>query len=243
MKEKNVIARFSSHGKNFEIIVDAEKARLFKEGKLNDISDILVSNAVFRNIRTPKSTEKVMMMASFETAERVSEKELQEVFGTTDFLKIAESIIKEGEIQLTTDQRKELIEQKKRRIINFIVSEGVDPKTGNPHPPLRIENAMDQTKVRIDPFLSAEVQAKEIIKQISSILPISVEKKKIQLKIPVQYSGKCRNVVSNLGTVLKETWGTTEWIAIIEISAGSQRKLFDQLNSITHGQVVSEDVK
>jgi ribosome maturation protein SDO1 len=243
MKEKNVLARFSSHGKNFEIIVDAEKARLFKEEKLDNISEVLVSNAVFRNIRTPKSTEKVMMMESFETAERISDKELQEVFGTTDFLKIAEHIIKEGEIQLTTDQRKELIEQKKRRIIDFIVSEGVDPKTGSPHPPLRIENAINQVKVRIDPFLGAEMQAKEIIRQISSILPISVEKKKIQLKIPIQFSGKARNTVGNLGTVLKETWGSTEWIAIIEISAGSQKKLFDQLNSITHGQVISEELK
>lgn len=243
MKDNNVIAKFSSHGLLFEIIVHAEKANKFKEGKIDDISEIVISDAIFRNIRTPKTVEKVMFMNGSGTAERVSEQDLRLAFGTTDFFEVAKKIIKEGEIQLTTDQRREIIEAKRKRIINFIVSEAVDPKTGNPHPPQRIENAIEQAKVRIDPFMSAESQAKRIIKDINTLLPLSVEKRKLQLKIPNQNAGKCRHAVLNFGSIVKETWSATEWIVVIEISAGAQSRLFDKLNSITHGQIVSEVVK
>jgi ribosome maturation protein SDO1 len=61
---------------------------------------------------------------------------MHKAFGTTDPLKIADLILKKGTLQLTTDQRRKMVEDKKRQIIDFISRQAVDPKTNLPHPPL-----------------------------------------------------------------------------------------------------------
>lgn len=246
METKEVIAKIHSHGKEFEIIVDAEKVHLYKEGKLSNLDELLISNSVFRGIRTTKKIDDLPMKpggGGGGQVEKVSDTELQEAFGTTDFLQIAKKILDDGEIQLTTEQRNEILDKKKKQIVTFISQQAIDPRTNNPHPPQRIENAIDQAKVKIDLFKPIDSQVKDIISEIRPILPISIEKKKILLKIPVQFAGKCKYLVSKFSTVEKEVWSGQHWMVEIEIPAGLQEKLFSSLNSVTHGDVESKVIE
>ncbi len=77
---------------------------------------------------------------------------MHKAFGTTDPLKVADMILKRGTLQLTTEQRRKMVEDKRRQIIDFISRQAVDPKTNLPHPPMRIENAMEQIRYPIDPY-------------------------------------------------------------------------------------------
>ena len=106
--DKAVLARYSHAGKTFEIYVDSEKALALRDGKDISIHEVLAVEEIYKDARK---------------GDRVSEGALQEVFGTTDVLEIAKQIIKKGEIQLTTEQRKKLVEEKKREIINRIARE------------------------------------------------------------------------------------------------------------------------
>ena len=72
-------------------------------------------------------------------------------FKTTDPTEVAKQILSRGELSLTTDQRRKMVEEKKKQIIQYINKSFVDPKTHVPHPPLRIESAMDEPRVIIDP--------------------------------------------------------------------------------------------
>jgi rRNA metabolism SBDS family protein len=75
------------------------------------------------------------------------------VFSTTDFDTIARRIIEKGEIHLTAEQRRQMIDEKRRQVITFISRNSVNPQTGHPHPPQRIEMAMEEARINIDPFI------------------------------------------------------------------------------------------
>ncbi len=43
---------------------------------------------------------------------------------------------------------------KRRLVINKISREAINPQSGLPHPAQRIENAVNEAKVKFDPFIS-----------------------------------------------------------------------------------------
>ena len=47
---------------------------------------------------------------------------------------------------MTTEQRKELVDAKKKQIIAYIAANAINPQTKLPHPPLRIELALEEGK-------------------------------------------------------------------------------------------------
>jgi ribosome maturation protein SDO1 len=227
--DKAVIARLNYSGQRFEILVDPNKALDFKRGMKVDMSEILEYPAVYRDVRN---------------TEMVAGQDLQKAFGTTDIEKIAQKIIKEGELQLTTEQRRSMVEQKKNQIANIIAKKGINPQTNTPHPPQRILNVMDKAGVNIDPFLDAEMQIDKVLKEIKALIPIKFQKITLQLKVLPQFAGKAYTILKSSGTILNEQWLNDGSLQVsIQILAGIQEELFQKLASLTHGQYESKVVK
>ncbi|MDI6807079.1 MAG: ribosome assembly factor SBDS [Candidatus Aenigmarchaeota archaeon] len=223
--EKAVIARLWYSGQKFEIMVDPEKALEMRRRKEIDIGDVLAFPGIYRDVRS---------------AERVSEQDLQKIFGTTDINQITRKIIERGELQLTTQQRREMIENKKNQIATIISKRGINPQTNLPHPQQRILKAIEQAGVAIDPFQEAESQVEMVVKAISSILPLSFQKVKLKIKIPPQYVGKASSILKSLCERVEEKWlGDGSLQANVEIMGGMQEELFQKLSSLTHGQFES----
>lgn len=227
--DKAVVVRLQHAGQRFEILVDPNKALEFKRGASINLNDILAYPAIYRDVRT---------------TDMVPEQELQKTFGTTDVRKIAEKMIREGELQLTTEQRRAMVEQKRIQVANIISKRGINPQTNTPHPPQRIINVMEQAGVNIDPFTDAELQIDKVLKSIKPILPIKFQKVTFQIKIPPQFSGKVHSILKSAGTITSEQWlGDGSLSANIEILAGVQDELFEKLSSLTHGSFESKVVK
>jgi len=223
MSKPYIIARLEVGGHRFEVLVNPELAFKAKEGKSVNLDELVVGEYVYKDARKGL---------------KASPEVLQKIFGTTDVKKIALEIVKRGEIQLTSEQRRQLIESKKKQIINFIARNAIDPRTKAPIPPKRIEMAMEQAKVGIDPFVSVEKQAIQVIKAISRIIPIKIAKAILQVKIPPAYSGRAYSQLMKLGELKKTEWrsdGTL--IAELEIPAGMQTEVISKLNNITRGEV------
>jgi ribosome maturation protein SDO1 len=159
-------------------------------------------------------------------------------------MKIAQKIIREGELQLTTEQRRAMVEQRKNQIANIIAKKGINPQTNTPHPPQRILNAMDKAGVNIDPFVDAEMQVDKVLKEIKALIPIKFQKVTLQLKIPPQFAGKTYTVLKTSGSILNEQWLNDGSLQVsMEILAGIQDDLFQKLASLTHGQFESKIIK
>jgi ribosome maturation protein SDO1 len=223
------LAIWKKGGERFEIAVEPELAIKFKHGEKIPIRDIVHSDKIFSDLQKGSIA---------------SENRLKQLFGTTDGYKIAETIIKEGMIQLTAEYRNKLREQKRKHLVNMIQKYGVDPRTKAPHTIQRIEAAMEEAKVKIDETKKPEDQVQDILDKLKPILPISFEKKKIKLNIAAEFAAKCYSTVKNLGAILKEEWKNDgSWEALIEIPGGLETELYDKLNSITRGQMTAEVMK
>ncbi len=224
-----VIARLKKGDHHFEILVDPYSAADLIEGKDVDVNKILAVDSVFKDSR--KGTQ-------------ASEESIEEVFGTTDLESVATKIILKGDIQLTTDQRHRMQENKRKRIVEQIAKNAMDPKTKAPHPRARIERAMEEAGIHVDPFKPVRDQVKSTIDAIRSIIPISTEHVRISIKIPPEYTGKAYGMVRKFGRLEREDWQSDgSWIGIIDIPAGMQTDLYDRLNDITKGNVSTKILK
>ena len=217
-----VVARLESHGEKFEILVDPRQAALVRQGQTVDIEDVVAALNVFSN---------------FSKATRASDESLEKVFHTTDFDTVARRIIEKGEIHLTSDQRKQMIEDKRRQIINFIARNAVNPQTGHPHPPHRIELAMEEARVNVDPFKHLDEQVKETVKALRPILPIRFEELRLAIKIPPDFAAKAYGDIASASTMEKDEWiKDGSWVCVVRIPAGIQVEFYDLINKLTKGE-------
>ena len=218
---KLTIVRLVADDDKFEILVKPDPALDYKLGKKIDISNILVSDEIYADAN--KGT-------------RIAEEKLIRKFKTIDSTEIAKQILEQGEINLTTEQRRRMVGEKKKQIIQYITKNFIDPKTHIPHPPVRIENAMDQVRLIIDPFKKPEEQAKKVIDSIRKILPLKSETLQLVVTIPPQFSAQSYSVLKNIGDLKDEKWlqdGSLR--AIIEINAGIKGTFIERINSATKG--------
>ena len=221
MSDRYTVARITRDGEHFEILVKPQQALDYRMGKKTSISELLAIDTIFTDAN--KGT-------------RASEEKLKKAFGTLESLVIAETIITKGQLQLTTDQRRQLTEAKRKQIIAFIARNAVDPKTNMPHPPMRIEQAMEKIHFSIDPFIEAEEQAKDILKLLRPIIPIKMENVNVEIRIPTEYAARAFGAVKGYGTLKKDEWRADgSWHGVIEMPAGSYAALLEKLGEITRG--------
>ena len=221
MSETLNIARIKKGTDVFEIVVNPDKAMYFRHHPETNVSEAVAYPKIY-------SDAKKGLLAS--------EQRMTAVFGTADPLEVAKQILLKGEIKVTQEYRKQLLEQKKKRIIDIVHKQGVDPRTNAPHPLNRIEAAIEEAKVRIDEHKAAEMQVPEILKQLRPILPIKLVIKELDVVIPAQYAPKAHAVIKMFGKIIKEHWESDgSWNGKIEIPGGLETEFYDKLNSMTHG--------
>ncbi|MHC1569487.1 ribosome assembly factor SBDS [ANME-2 cluster archaeon] len=216
-----ITARLKHSGKHFEVLVDPELALRSRKGDDVDISAMLAVEDVFENASR---------------GDHPSKEDVEKTFETTDIHAIAEHIVKHGELHLTKEQRKQLIEDKRRQVVSVIASGAFNPQTKAPHPPSRIEKAMEEAGVHIDPMKSIDELVKTTMKAIRPIIPIRFDTVEIAVKIPADYAAKSYGEVVGFGEVLKEEWQADgSWIGVVKIPAGMQLDFYGLVNRISKG--------
>ncbi len=227
--EDAVIARLETHGERYEVLVDPDLALELKRGKEVDISQVLAVDTIFKDSKK---------------GDRASEERMKQLFATSNVFEVAKIVIKKGDIQLTTEQRRKMQEDRKKQIINIIARNAINPQTSAPHPAQRIEKAMEEARVHIDLSKTAEEQVQEVLKAIRPIIPIRFEERTVAAKIPAQYAGKAYSVVKSFGEIKKEEWQKDgSWIILMNLPAGVVDEFFDSLNSLTKGEVEIKIIK
>jgi len=216
-----VIARIEKAGEKFEVLVKPDAVQRLRDGKEIDLMAELAIDQIFKDAHK---------------GSKASEEKTQEFFGTTEPLAVAKQIIRHGEIQLTTEQRRQMLEQKRKQIVQYIAQNAINPQTGAPHPPQRIEIAMEEAKVHVDPFKGIEEQVKDVMDALRPLIPIRFEKVRIAVRLTAEDSAKSYGDLKSFGTILKEEWSPTgAWIGVVEMPAGMQTDFFDRINAKTKG--------
>jgi ribosome maturation protein SDO1 len=221
--EKAVVAHLDRGGFHFEVLVDPDAAQKVKEGKEVDPLEDLAVDQIFKDSAK---------------GDRAAEENIKKAFGTTEVGQVAAAIIKDGEIQLTTAQRKEMTEKKRKAIVSEIARNAINPQTKAPHPPARIEMAMEEAKVKVDPFKPVEEQVKTVLEALRPLIPIRFEKVNIAVRLSGEDYAKCIGDIRSFGTLKKEEWQANGmWIGVVEMPAGMQTDLMEKMNEKTRGSV------
>lgn len=218
---KSTTVRLIVGNDKFEILVKPDLALEYKLGKRNDLSSVLISDEIYSDANK---------------GSRISTDKLNKHFKTTNSNEVIKQILLKGELNLTTDQRRKMVEEKRKQIIQYINKNFVDPKTKLPHPIQRIENGLEDIRVVIDPFKKAEDQIKLVVDSLRKVLPLASELSQLTITIPKTFSSNSIGFIKSSGTVISEEWLSDGSLKVrIEINAGVKGNFLDRLGSLTKG--------
>ncbi len=229
--DEAVTARLESHGARFEVLVDPDAALEIKRGEFDDdLEDYIAAEDVFEDASS---------------GDRPAEDDLEKVFDTTDPLEVIPEVIKEGEIQITADQRREMQEQKRKQLITTIARNAINPQMDDaPHPPERIENALEEAGFTVDPMEPVSEQVDDALDDLRPVIPIRFEEVSIAVQIPPEHAGSAQAKIRQYGDLESEEWQPDgSWIGVITFPAGLQNDFYDVVNENTSGEAETQVVK
>ena len=221
--DEAVTARLESHGERFEVLVDPDAALAIRRDEFEgELEDVIAAEDVFEDASR---------------GDRPPENALEEVFDTTEPLEIIPEVIRQGEIQITAEQRREMQEQKRKQLINHITRNAVNPQMDDaPHPPERIESALEETDFRIDPMEPVESQVDDALDKLRPVIPIRFDTVTVAAQLPPDYAGSGQAKIREFGDLQSEEWQPDgSWIGVIEFPAGMQNDFYDLVNEVSSG--------
>lgn len=189
----------------------------------NNLSKLLATDEVYKNSRS---------------GDRVSDKALQECFGTTDLAQITERILKHGHLDLTTEQKRKLSEQKRKEVIDYIVRNSINPITKAPHPYNRVESALDSAKIVVDIQRPIDQQMEKIIEKVSIILPMDFKMFTFKVIVPLDFASKVNGII-NKYDIIERKWGSS-FNFTAKVPAGEKDSFMNTISGLTKGQAVFE---
>ena len=229
--DEAVTARLESHGERFEVLVDPDAALAIKRGEFDgDLEDVIAAEDVFEDAAA---------------GDRPPETALEEVFDTTDPLAVIPAVIERGEIQITADQRRAMQERKHKELVNRITRNAVNPQMDDaPHPPERIERALEEAGFQVDPMDPVENQVDDALEALRPVIPIRFDEVVIAVQVPAEYAGSAQAQIRQFGDLEEEEWQSDgSWVGVLEFPAGLQNDFYDLVNEQTSGEAETRMVK
>src|SRR5207302_1708123 len=101
------IARVEKAGEKFDVLVKPDAVQRIRDGKEVDLLRELAIDEIFKDAHK---------------GSKASEEKMMDFFGTTEPLAVAKQIVQRGEIQLTTEQRRQMLEAKRKQIVQYIAA-------------------------------------------------------------------------------------------------------------------------
>ena len=229
--EDAVTARLESHGARFEVLIDPDAALEIKRDEFDgELEDVIAAEDVFEDASR---------------GDRPAETDLEAVFDTTEPLAIIPEVIKRGEIQITAEQRREMQEQKRKQLINTIARNAVNPQMDDaPHPPERIERALEEAGFRIDPMEPVSEQVDEALEDLRPVIPIRFDEVTMAVQLPADYAGSGQAEVRQYGELEREEWQSDgSWVGVVTFPAGLQNDFYDLVNELTSGEAETRVIR
>ena len=229
--DEAVTARLESHGARFEVLIDPDAALAMKRGEFEgDLEDVIAAEDVFEDASR---------------GDRPAESDLEDVFDTTDPMEIIPEVVRRGEIQITAEQRREMQEQKRRQLVDTIVRNAVNPQMDDaPHPPERIERALEEARFKVDPMEPVESQVDDALDVLRPVIPIRFDEMTVAVRLPADYAGSGQARVRQFGDLEREEWQNDGgWVGVVTFPAGMQNDFYDLVNEVSSGEAETRVVK
>ncbi len=205
----------------FEVLCKSGTIKKYREGKIGSIDNVILTDDIYTNSSK---------------GDKAKNSDLVAAFGTDKVMDCIKVILDKGEFALTVAEKKEMVDQKRKEVINYIHKYFVDPKTNYPHPVTRIENTFQELKIVIDPFIPAERQFLDIHKKLLGKLTLKKVTMDATITIPSKFLGKCKGLIQEKGTVSSEKFGADGSADLsVTLAPGDFETLVVLLDKVTGG--------
>ncbi|MFB6087489.1 MAG: ribosome assembly factor SBDS, partial [Haloarculaceae archaeon] len=113
-----------------------------------------------------------------------------------------------------------------------------------PHPPERIESALEETDFRVDPMEKVESQVDEALDALRPVIPIRFDTVTVAVQLPPDYAGSGQSQVREFGDLQREEWQSDgSWVGVVEFPAGMQNDFYDLVNEVSSGNAETRIIK
>jgi ribosome maturation protein SDO1 len=113
-----------------------------------------------------------------------------------------------------------------------------------PHPPERIERALEEAGFTVDPMERVEEQVDEALDALRPVIPIRFDEVTMAVRLPADYAGKAQSRVREFGDLDREEWQADgSWVGVITFPAGLQNEFYDLVNEVTSGEAETRMIK
>jgi ribosome maturation protein SDO1 len=136
-------------------------------------------------------------------------------------------------------------EQKRRQLIDTIARNAVNPQMDDaPHPPERIERALEEAGFKVDPMEPVENQVDDALDVLRPVIPIRFDEVTIAVRLPADYAGSGQARVRQFGDLDREEWQNDGgWVGVVTFPAGLQNDFYDLVNEVSSGEAETRVVK
>ena len=182
--------RYKKKEQNFEVLVDFDKLNEFKKKpEATSVYDVLADQKIFKDQRK---------------GEIASENLLREIFGNLDEEAILKEIVLKGECQIPTSYINKMREEKKKHVINYIAENSINPATKSRYTYSMIEGEINKLRYNFKSDIDYKIQGNEVLALLKKVMPITIEKSIIQIKISGMHCGNFYGPFRKYGKVTKE---------------------------------------
>ncbi len=215
--------RYRKKGQQLEVLVDFDKLNEFKKSPDKvSVYDVLADTKIFKDQKK---------------GDIASDNFLLEIFQGKSEEEILKEILLKGECQIPTAFLNKLREEKKMQVINYIVENATNPQTKGKYTPTMIESEVNKLRFNFDPNISFQNQAEDVIKLLKKVMPISMERIILEIKIPGQYCGAFYGPFRRYGKVTKEYFDRESNLRLhIEISESQVDEVASYIKNHSNGE-------
>jgi ribosome maturation protein Sdo1 len=144
--------------KGLEILCKPETIVKYRANKLPMSSVVITDDAIYKNIKKGNVA---------------SDKDITKAFGQKLELNDAlDLMLQKGDFQLTTKERRELIDQRMSRLLEYFHTHYIDPTTNVAHPITRLQATFSQIKAKVNYEMPFDKNVELIRKDMLGVLPI-----------------------------------------------------------------------
>jgi ribosome maturation protein SDO1 len=136
-------------------------------------------------------------------------------------------------------------ERKRRALIDRIARNAINPQMDDaPHPPERIERALEEAGFRVDPMEPVSAQVDEALEALRPVIPIRFAEVTMAVRLPAEHAGKAQARVREFGDLEREEWQSDgSWVGVLTFPAGMQNEFYDLVNEQTSGEAETRMVR
>jgi len=163
------VVRFKKGAARFELACYPNKVQSWRTKIEKDINEVVQIHRIFTNVSKGVIAKK---------------DELMKAFGTDEEREIILTILEKGELQVSSKERESQSDQMLKDIATIVAEKCVNPETQRPIPVSIIEKAMKDVHYSLHPTKSSKQQSLEVIKQISTVIPIQRAQMRLAITIP-----------------------------------------------------------